>query len=276
MEKYLSPAVVSRSFKRLSSREPTGKKHLERTSALMYFLAFDATCKHFKKSILDFNPDNLEGKNNRRQFELEFVKVVLLEKTHNGLKQVIELGKVNTGGTIPEQRVSSNFFSVPLKNASERETPCSYPLRPAAPLLKIGFFAADMKWGIGYHDDWITNFPRFLSEIKEPTPFLDLAVFICRDGKFEEDFTDYADAVCNHLEKRFTKALSNYWISRIDKEKILDRYTDEYFIGQHSLFSKFYKDDSGPAAQYIKMKKHKLVERIIYLENKLAERGLFN
>jgi len=271
MTKYLNPEFVSRSFKRLSSRKRTGKTHLERTSALMYFLAIDATCKHFNVNSLDLNPNSLEGKNNRKQVELEFTKLVLVEKSQDSLKQVIELGKIDIGGTNPEKRISSNFFTVPLKKASGQKEPYYYPRRPSAPLLKMGPTATDKKWGIKYHEDWSSNFPVLLSEIKDPTPTLDLAIFVCRDCGFDDKAIEIFSDISEQIRKRFTKEMADYWISKIDKEKIMARHIEEPFVSQYASFASLNKGDLTSLTRYEQMKKSELIDRILSLEKILDE-----
>lgn len=78
---------------------------------------------NFDVADLDLNPDSLEGKDNRKQVEVEYTKTDLLEKTRDDFKQVTELGKIDVGGTTPEKRISSNFFTVPLKKASGQKEP---------------------------------------------------------------------------------------------------------------------------------------------------------
>lgn len=271
MTKYLNPEFVCRSFKRLSSRKRTGKTHLERTSALLYFLAIDATCKYFDVDSLDLNPSSLDGKNNRKQVELEFTKLVIIEKSLNNLKQVIELGKIDIGGTNPEKRISSNFFTVPLKKASGQKEPYYYPRRPSAPLLKMGPAATDNKWGIKYHDDWSSNFPVLLSEIKDPTPILDLAIFVCRDCRFDDKSVEIFSSVGEQLRMRFTEKLANYWISKINKEKIMARNVENPFINHYASFASFYKEDVASSNRYEQMKKAELIDRIFCLEKILNE-----
>ncbi len=273
MAKYLNTDMVSRSFKRLSSRKKAGKTHLERTSVLMYFLAFDAACKYFDAGALDLNPDSLDGKNNRKQVEVEYTKLILLEKTSDVFKQVTELGKICVGGTTPEKRISSNFFTVPLKKASEQKEPYFYPKRPATPLLKMGPAATGKPWGITYGDDWASNLPLLISEIKESTPFLDLAFFVCRDCGFDDKFNDGISAVSDQLQKRFTKKLADFWVTRIDKEKVLAKHLDSPFADHHSYFVRSYAEDAGEINGYEKMKKSELIERIKYLEKILNEKG---
>lgn len=267
---YINPELVYVSLKRLGSREQVGKKHLERTSVLMYFLAFDATCNFFETKVLDFNPDSLDGKNCRRQFEVEFTKSILLERTQDNLKQVIELGKINVNGTSPEQRISSNFFSVPIKKSSGQKEPYYYPRRPSAPLLKMGFAATGKKWGIEYHDDWQLNMPVFLSDIKEATPFLDLALFICRDCSFDDKAIEIFSVIGGQLKKRFTKKMVDYWVGKIDKEKVMARHIENPFVSYYASLASVHKDDAAFPTGYEQMKKVDLIDHILYLEKILS------
>lgn len=270
MSKYLSPELVCKAFKRLSSRNITGKVHLERTSVLMYFLSVDATCKYLGVCDLDLNPDSLEGKNNRKQVELEFTRLVLVGNSHEGLKQVIELGKIDKAGISPEKRISSNFFTVPLKKASDQIKPYSYPRRPNAPVLKMGLTATGKKWGVGYHDDCMSNLLVILTAIKSSTPLLDLAVFVCKDCIFSDDFHDLVPALGDQLEKRFTKKMADLWVSRIEKEKVLARHIDIPFVDHYLSFASFYKESPATANCYKKMKKSELINRIHQLESMLG------
>lgn len=274
MTQYLNPEMVCRSFKRLSSRKQCGKTHLERTSVLMYFLAFDATCKFFDAKMLDLNPDNVHGRDNRKHIEAEFIKLTLLEKTQDHFKQVTELGKIDIGGTPPEKRISSNFFTVPLKKASCQKEPYLYPRRPDAPLLNMGPSATGITWGISYNDAWAANFPKLLSEVKEATPFLDLAIFVCRNGGINDGCSDLSCAIADHIGKRFSKQFSDYWLNRIEKEKIFAKHLESPFVDHHFYFTKLYECDCDAKIGYEKMKKNELIERIIRLEALLQENGI--
>lgn len=272
MAKFLNPELVCLSFQRLSSRNSNGKSHLERTSALMYFLSISAAFKHFTTDCLDLNPESFEGKNNRKQIELEFTRLVLLEKSSNGQKQVTELGKIAVGGTIPEKRISSNFFTVPLKKASSQKEPYNYPRRPA-PLITMGHTATGIKWGVECHEDWSSNLPFFLTETKGSTPMLDLSIFVCRDCSFDDESTDVISAIKDQIEKRFPQKLADYWISRIEKEKLLARHIEAPFVEQYSYFANICMNGLPPK-DYTEMKKAELIQRIKNLEVILFHNGI--
>ena len=270
MTKYLTQELVCKSFARLSSRNTTGKTHMERTSALMYFLSVDAAFKHFGENSLDLNPDSLEGKNSRKQVELEFTRLVLVGNSHGTVRQVIELGKIDAAGTDPEKRISSNFFTVPLKKATNQTTPFYYPSRPKHPLFKMGLAATGKKWGVRLHDNWMTNLLAMLTTIKGATPSLDLAVFVCRDSAIDDGAADICMALEEQLKKRFTKNLADFWIQRIEKEKVMAHGLPPPFADHHAPFASFYKQAAAPVKQYEQMKKSELIDRIRQLESMLA------
>lgn len=270
MPKYLNQGLVCNSFERLSSRTKTGKTHMERTSALMYFLSVDAAFKCFDVNILDLNPDSLDGKHNRKQVELEFTKLVLVGNSHGGVKQVTELGRIEEAGAHPEKRISSNFLTVPLKKASNQATPFYYPNRPRYPIFKMGLAATGRKWGVSFHDNWMSNLLAILTTIKGSTPLLDLAVFVCRDCAIDDGAVDIFMALEEQLKKRFTRSLSDFWIQRIEKEKVMARDVENIFADHHAPFAKFYKQVPTPAKQYGQLKKSELIDRIHQLESMLA------
>lgn len=270
MSKYLSQELVCKSFERLSSRNKTGKTHMERTSALMYFLSIDASFKHFDVSILDLNPDSFDGKNCRKQVELEFTRLVLVGNSQGGVRQVTELGKIEDAGTHPEKRISSNFLTVPLKKASNQTAPFYYPNRPKHPLFKMGLIATGKQWGVSFHDNWMSNYLAILTTIKGSTASLDLAVFVCRDCAIDDGAADIFTAIEEQLKKKFTKTLADFWIQRIEKEKVMHRGVDAPFSDHYAQFASFYKQAPTPVKQYEQMHKSELIARIHHLELMLA------
>lgn len=265
---YFSASQVSTSFKRLSSRKAKGKTHLERTSVIMYFLAFDAACKKAGVDKFDLNPDKPEGKSNRKAIELEFTKLVLLDRSHDKITQVSELGKIDRSSKEPEKRISSNFLTVPLKRASDQTDKFFYPKRPAAPLFKMGNSATGLKWGIAYHDDWLHSLPKFLSEIKDSTPFTDLAIFVMRDSAIDGDSTiNLVDALKQLITKRFSYTLGRFWCERIEKEQVFARHVSVPYSISHEPFGKPTKAITTP--RFENQEKKQLVDYINYLEGVL-------
>lgn len=274
MTVYLNPKLVEISFNNLAPTTNGGKKHLERTSALMYFLAFDAAVKKLNCCPLDLDPKTINGKTNRDIMSLEFVKFVLLKKSSDHkVRQVSALGQVELGGPEPEKRISSNFFTVPVKKASESAKAYEYPSRPAS-LLKIGAIATGLKWGIDYHDNWCSNFPKFLTEMKGRTPFTDLAVFIFRNEPLQEGYGNLRETLSRAMYGRFGGDLAAFWSQRMDMEKVFFKHGDDPFRDNHqdalteSTFSAIGGVSDREALQ--SLDKAMLIDRVVYLEGLLA------
>lgn len=268
MSKYFSAQQVSSSFKRLSSRKTEGKTHLERTSVLMYFLAFDAVCKKKDTNILDLDPEKIEGRNNRKAVELEFTRLVLLHRSYGKIRQVCKLGEIDSHGTDPEKRISSNFLTVPLKRASDQSDPYYYPRRPPAPLFRMGLAATRKKWGLGYHTNWADHLPIFLSEIKDSTQFTDLAIFVLRESPISlNDATDYLSALTSLIDGRFSNQLASFLIARIEKEKLFVKHIVQPFADNYEPFVKFPK--GAEENRFGKLERKDLLSYIGYLESTL-------
>lgn len=240
----------------------------------MYFLAVDAACRELEVSSLDLNPDSLNGKNNRKQVELEFTKLVLVKSSADGVLQVIELGKIEFGGTSPEKRISSNFFTVPLKKASGQKDHYFYPRRPNAPLLKMGPSSTGVQWGIKLHESWQSSFPLLLTEIKDATPHLDLAIFILRDQPIENNSPDTITALKSGLQKAFSNNVAEYFLQKIKQELLFARHVDTPFSDQYHQFADTYRNETTASSSYEKMKRLELVERILQLEGLLKDHGI--
>jgi len=219
---YLSDDLVETAFKRLSLKEEGGKVGVERTSALMYFLAYDAIAKKLQKRSFNLDPNNAEGLNNRKEMELEFERCVLLSRDKNGrIRQVKELGKIEKGGTPPGKRISSNFLTVPLKKASQSSDRSFYPKRPA-PVLEMGLASTGLPWGITAYENWNDNFPLLLSDVKSRSPFTDLAIFLFRYVPIIND--DLQAFLIDNIRSRFTEKFATFWKKRICKERMFFKY----------------------------------------------------
>jgi hypothetical protein len=273
MSLYLNTKLVELSFKRLAPRSTAGKKSLERTSALMYFLAFDAAVKNLDYCPLDLNPRSVEGKNNRNEVELEYVKLVQLKPSEDGqVRHIVTLGRIDKGGNSPEKRISSNFFTVPVKKASEASTVYNYPNRPA-PLLKMGLTATDMKWGVDYHDDWETSLPKLLVELKGSSPFTDLAIFVTRNDPLPEGTIKLNDALSYAVHNRFSEKLAIYWVKRMDAEKVFFKHGEypfqPYYSDPLAVDNLLIEGRSSDKEVLQTLDKKALVDRVVYLEGLL-------
>lgn len=191
---------------------------------------------------------------------------MLLDGAQGVIRQVTELGKIDTSGKDPEKRISSNFLTVPLKKASEQARPYYYPKRPAN-LMKLGQAATGIKWGVGYHDDWRGNLPKFTADFKGATAFTDLAVFVFRDAALEQGSEDYVEVLSFAIANRYTAELSNFWIRRIEKEKVMVHHINTPFSQEHSPFAKFPRPPVPH--RFEDMKRDGLIEYIFYLEGLL-------
>ncbi|MDD4988688.1 MAG: hypothetical protein PHS68_07335 [Candidatus Izemoplasmatales bacterium] len=217
---YLNEKLIQESFLRLRQIEKGGKKGLERTSALMCFLAFDAFLK--RTSInppIDLDPETANGKTNRDILTREFVRLVQLK---NGSEpyHVLNLGEIAIGGSLPDNRFSANFLTVPLKAATTSATVYDYPSRPKNPLLVLGLKATGIKWGIDRHRDWKANLPVFLQGRKTKAPFHDLACFVLRQRGFLSSAITLQDGITDGLAEIFTSELCSFWRTQLSLEKV--------------------------------------------------------
>jgi hypothetical protein len=275
MARYFSSTLIQTSFKRLSSRaENGGKKALERTSALMYFLAFDAAMRKVGKYHLDLDPETANGKNDRTLVQSEFIKLVLLKPDEDSrTRQICELGKIQTGVQEPEKRISSNFFTVPLKKASELSKANSYPRRPG-PVLKMGRLSANMKWGVKHHEQWEENFPKLLSEVKSNTPIFDLVVFILRNDNLPQHTDELREIIFKAASTRFSDTLVAFWLKQIDAEKVFIKHALEPFQAEYrDALSISSEGSTTEKFQNLRaLNKDDLIKRISYLERVLDEK----
>jgi len=220
---YINENLTRKSFLRLRQNTVGGKTGIERTSALMCFLAFDALLK--RTSItppVNLDPDDSNGKNNREVLTREFSRLVQLK---SGIEpyHVLNLGEVSGDGS-PEKRFSSNFLTVSLKKATTNGEVNVYPSRPSNPLLVLGLKATGLKWGIDRHQEWKANLPVFLKDRKTKTPFHDLACFVLRQRGFVSSATALHEGLVDGLAEVFTPELCVFWKTQLSLEKV---YADE-------------------------------------------------
>lgn len=264
--RYLNEQLIRDSFLRLRQNETGGKTGLERTSALMCFLAFDALLKRTGISPpLDFDPEVSVGNNNRSGLTREFTRLVQLK---NGTEpcHINNLGEVIVGGNPPEKRFSSNFLTVSLKKATTSENVYEYPSRPSNPLLVMGPKATTFTWGIGRHSDWKDNLPVFLHGRKTRTPFHDLACFILRQRGFLSEATTLQEGLMDGLAEVFTPELCEFWRKQLSLEKVYAEEVQEPF--QDTMPNPF-SDCSWLGGQRPADDTATLASRISYLEGLL-------
>ena len=272
---YIDSEILSCAFSRMATNEKKGKSFLEKTSSLMYFLAFDILSKKRENNILDFNHKTPDGQNNRRDMAYEFARLVTLGKDkQNRLCQVLELGVASVGGAAPEKRLSSNFYTVQLKKASGTSHRSDYPNRPA-PLLTMGKDATGFQWGITHHDDWENNILRFLVDVKANTPFTDLAIFVCRNDSYDETSGDWRESLYRAIREKFLKNLADFWCQKIDSERVFVRHFDkEHFFSTTFPCCEDYLSCTSQHDMLKHMQKSQLIERIDYLEKILTKNAI--
>lgn len=260
-----SAELVKSSFTRLRQNIVEGKSGIERTSALMYFLAYDASYKNQKPISLD--PTTIDGKENRNVFSNEYNRLVTVRVLGpQRIWSVINLGLLERDGIDPVKRISSNFLTVPLKKASQRTSAIPYPQRPR-PLLNLGYSQGLGSWGIGPHPDWDKNIPIFLSERITRWPFTDLAVFVLRDSEFKRK-SKLSETIEELLATRFSSQLATYWFKQVQIE-----FNQKAFKVQEpwaiSEYHNAFEDEEWISSLGVKGKPPSLRDRIKYLEGRI-------
>jgi hypothetical protein len=264
--KYLSENLIQESFLRLRETKPGGKKGLERTSALVVFLALDALLKKTAISTpVDLDPENSIGKNNRDLLTREVSKLVLIKNIGSEPCHVLNLGEITINSTTPEKRFSANFLTTPLKAATTDSKASGYPSRPK-PILALGPTATKLTWGIDRHPSWKENLPVFLAERKTKTPFHDLACFVLRQKGFVSEATTLQEGLMDGLREVFTEELCSFWEMKLSLEKPYVTATANPF--QEKLSTAF-DDLAWAGCDGQSSESAALTDRISYLEGLL-------
>lgn len=215
---FFNSSLVLQAFKKLRS-SGAGKTGMERTSGLTYFLAFDALAKRESAEVLGFSPTSKKGKENRDRFAELCAEWLSVAQDREGIvSSVDDFGHVALGGKSVATKVSSNFFTVPLKGASEAKDAQRYPRRPS-PLLMLGIQNEKEYWGVSKHGDWQKNLDAFLEGRKSTTPWTDMAVVLLRKRKISKG-NNFKKAVQAGLHETFTKELADYWSGKIEAETV--------------------------------------------------------
>lgn len=275
---YFHDDLLTSSFVGLNSRTGKGKRPMERTSALFYFLSFDATVKKCGASPIDLDPHSQDGEKHRDWMQFEFERLVQLHDSVTGKpRQVTTLGEISVGGEAPARRLSSNFLTVPLKKASQSVEQYVYPRRPA-PLISLGLALTGLTWGATHHPNWRSNLPALLSDFKSSSPFTDLAIFVFRDASFGEHAGELKAVLADCLRLRFSRDLADFWIDKVASERVFFKRPIPHF--QAELPSAFFDHDDGTSNQiseYDVLKscgQRALINRIVYLEQLLERHNI--
>jgi hypothetical protein len=267
---YFSKDLVRKSFCNLACLDSKGKLGIERTSALMYFLAFSAMKKN--NQAMSFDPSYSQGLDNRKTISRQYSKLVTVK--NNGSESVDfiqDLGKIEINSPFtPDKKISSNFLTVPLKKASDSDKPQDYPKRPK-PLLRLGKVGNVGRWGIEMHPSWQENFHLFLEDRKSKTKYFDLAIVVLRDEEFEGT-QSLKEALSELLRKKFSSELSTFWNSKLNWEiKTFKEGTSKWYDKTYpDTFEKFDWLEKKAADHSVKS----LSNRILYLENLLRSNNI--
>jgi DNA polymerase III delta prime subunit len=214
---FFSPETVRASFLSLRpSGEATGKKNLERTTALGVFLAFDMTQRQAGGiQVLDLRPP-VQGRSERQRLIQNYCQLLTPsfdpENSDLVMRALGELQKDSLSNAI-----SSNFLTTPLSRARSMTGPQGYPGRPPKPLLLLGVDHNGMRWGTQKHPDWANNFGEFLTNRQcLDDCYFSLIVYLLR----HEDISSYSgmafkEGLKSALGQTFTPELSEYLIGKV-------------------------------------------------------------
>lgn len=267
---YLSHTLVLESFKRLRTNAVNGKRGktpMERTSSLMIMLAADAVAKKLGVETLNLDFAKPDGKQTRLELGLQYSKFVTVSNSSdNACQSVYELGFVKIGGKNPEQRMSSNFMTTQLVDATKSETPYEYPHRPA-PLLYLGKAATGMRYGIQLHPKWQDGIALHLADVASNTPFSDLAMFCMRFTDFPQKQT-ITETLCAMLHETFSKEVADFWMNKVSVEKMFAKHlrTDDFMEPKLVDSLATMNNTQSRRKELMKLDKEQLVELLIRLE----------
>jgi len=269
MKKYLSPSLVLQSFQRLREIVPEAKAGQEVTSAIFYLLSFERA-RHARgcESVLCLDPTTREGSQVRTLMRNEFSKLsILCEHPVPGIfVNAPDLGSHACERKSPDKRIGSNFFTVPLKKASQSAEPLDYPNRKHGPLLVLGSLRADSKWCIRRHSNWLETLRQMLADRSTRTPFTDLAIFMFRTSECAYS-RDLSPSLGELVRSHFCPDFAEDFCSQLISERQRLSVKDEPFA---EAFSNCFKDLVRTSVTYSDRSDAKsLKARIAYLEQLL-------
>jgi hypothetical protein len=260
MAVFLSDDTIHGAFAALADSAKTKRRGGERTSGLLYFMAFDSVAARINQPCLDLSPTTPSGRLNRQRLGVAFTELV--QVSVGPLKQIVSFGDVRIGGAAPSQRLSSNFLTTRLKQASSALEPLDYPKRPALPLLCLG--TGNNRWGISRHDHWQESFGACFRDARSRHPFTHLAVLVLRGTPLEARGGDWAEVIAAALGARLSAELVELWMARIQRER---RFGAEQVIGFQEVPSRVLdRWRSGSREEIVVLR-----ERVEYLETVLRQ-----
>jgi hypothetical protein len=220
---FINSALTEQAFHRLAEIHSEGKAGQEVASAVFYLFAFELSRRKLEcRAVIDLDPTTEQGERARALMRDEFSRLAILsEPPAPGLfVQALDFGCAVCDRKSPEKRIGSNFFTVPLKRASQSATSLAYPNRRHGPLLKMGRLQQGKIWCLARHERWIGNLKMMLAERKSSTPFTDLLTYVFRNSEIDGAASlsdalvafskssfcpDFADELCIHIGRESDK-----------------------------------------------------------------------
>lgn len=213
---FFADYTIEDAFHTLREQEDTPKAGKERTSGLFFFLAFDMLQRlRDGEKIVPMSP-NGEARKQMAQCYSELVAIPA-----NGEEwMVMNLGEIDyTGTRTPEKKINGDFFTTPLKRASQMLDGMDYPGRPLGrPLLCLGKSVGGECWGIGKHLEWADNLPYYLMNRCSAFPWTALAVFVLREHEWGDSAKKDSEDFGGALRGKFTEELCAFWEQRMRHE----------------------------------------------------------
>ena len=212
---FLTNHTINNAFGTLKEQEEKAKAGKERTSGLFFFLAFDMLqrLRNGEESV-SMSPKS----GTRKQMAQCYAELVAIP-VDGAEWMVMNLGEIDyTETRTPDKKIGGDFFTTPLKHASERLNGMDYPRRPPGKLLRLGEEVNGEKWGVRKHPEWRNTLPRFLTDRCSAFPWTALAIFILRDHEWPDHAEGSISDFVSALRGQFTENLCDFWEGRMHDE----------------------------------------------------------
>ena len=138
----------------------------------------------------------------------------------------------------------------------------------------MGKSSTNIPWGVTFNDKWQSSLPKLLSEVRQSTPHIDLALFAIRDIPIRQESEEIYPVIIESLRSKFTVELCEYFTSKFEKEKIFASHLKCVFSDHYKTFAALYEEEFTTEFNYKQLKKDELIERIIFLEGILKNNNI--